>query len=152
MPSPSSQTILVTGANGFIAGHIVKQALEAGYKVRGTARSEASGSKLREIYADRPSQFSLAVVPDISKPESYANAFEGNVTAVIHTASPFVLHTDDNKRDLLDPAVHGAVAVLEATQRYGHNAVHRVVSTSSFASIIDLSKGMRQGYTYTEAD
>jgi len=29
----------VTGANGFIATHIVKQALEAGYAVRGTVRT-----------------------------------------------------------------------------------------------------------------
>lgn len=31
--------ILVTGASGFLASHIVKQLLEKGYRVRGTIRS-----------------------------------------------------------------------------------------------------------------
>jgi dihydroflavonol-4-reductase len=31
--------VLVTGATGFIAGHVIHQLLEAGHEVRGTARS-----------------------------------------------------------------------------------------------------------------
>jgi nucleoside-diphosphate-sugar epimerase len=30
--------------------------------------------------------------------------------------------------------------------------VKRIVITSSFAAVIDTSKGLRPGYTYTEAD
>ena len=68
------------------------------------------------------------------------------------TASPFALHVEDNKRDLLDPAVQGAVAIFEAADRYGQSKVRRIVSTSSFASIVDLSKGWRPGYKYSEKD
>lgn len=35
----SGKTVCVTGASGYIAGHLVAQLLEAGYKVRGTVRS-----------------------------------------------------------------------------------------------------------------
>jgi dihydroflavonol-4-reductase len=38
---PSSQTVLVTGASGFIAMHCVLKLLENGYRVRGTLRSLA---------------------------------------------------------------------------------------------------------------
>lgn len=31
---PQGSLVLVTGANGFIASHVVKQLLENGYKVR----------------------------------------------------------------------------------------------------------------------
>jgi hypothetical protein len=34
-----STVVVVTGATGFIASHLVKQLLEAGYSVRGTATS-----------------------------------------------------------------------------------------------------------------
>jgi len=39
MTAPTSdKPILVTGASGFIASHIVQQLLEGGYRVRGTVR------------------------------------------------------------------------------------------------------------------
>lgn len=34
-----NEIVLVTGAGGYIAAHIIKQLLELGYKVRGTLRS-----------------------------------------------------------------------------------------------------------------
>ena len=40
--------VLVTGATGFIAQHCIMQLLEAGYDVRGTARSE---SRTAEVVA-----------------------------------------------------------------------------------------------------
>lgn len=63
---------------------------------------------------------------------------------VIHTASPFVLDAEDNKRDILDPAIQGSLAILEAAKTYGPS-VKRIVSTSSFASILDLSEMERSG-------
>jgi nucleoside-diphosphate-sugar epimerase len=70
---------------------------------------------------------------------------------VIHTASPFVMSVEDNERDLLNPAVHGTTSVLTSVQKFAPN-VKRVVITSSFASIVDMDKGPRPGYTYTEED
>jgi nucleoside-diphosphate-sugar epimerase len=62
-----------------------------------------------------------------------------------------VSKVENNERDLLDPAVKGTTEVLKSVQE--HNpTVKRVVITSSFASIVDLSKGARPGYTYSEKD
>lgn len=58
----------------------------------------------------------------------------------------------DTRRDLLDPAINGAVTVLEAAARYGAGSVRRVVTTASFASDLDLVAGKRPNYTYTEQD
>jgi len=154
MTPPSSQTVLVTGANGYIAAHIIQQLLERGYHVRGTVRSEASAGGLRKAFSAYSSQLSIAEVPDITKVEAYENAFAGDVpvTGILHTASPFVLNVENNTRDLLEPAINGAVGVLKAAARYGKGKVHRVVSTASFASIVDVAKGQRPGYTYDEKD
>ena len=47
-----NEIVLVTGASGYIATHIVKQLLELGYKVRGTVRNlkdEKKTSPLRKL-------------------------------------------------------------------------------------------------------
>ncbi len=41
------QTILVTGASGFIAKHIVLQLLDAGYRVRGSVRNATRADQVR---------------------------------------------------------------------------------------------------------
>lgn len=154
MPSPSEQTLLVTGANSFVAGPIIKLALEKGYHVRGTVRSEVSTAKLRATFADYGSRLSFAIVPDMTWIESYEAAFAGvaaPITGVINVAAKFALKVEDNTRDLLNPAIGGATAILEATKRYGPD-VRRIVNTSSIACILDLSQGLRLGYTYTEKD
>ena len=41
-----TDTVLVTGATGFIAKHIVAELLRNGYAVRGTARDAAKGLEI----------------------------------------------------------------------------------------------------------
>ncbi|KAL6809684.1 hypothetical protein J3E69DRAFT_372374 [Trichoderma sp. SZMC 28015] len=114
MTSPSEQTLLITGANGFLAGHVIKEALEQGYDIRGTVRSPESAKEVRDLFAE------------------YAEDS--------HVAAPFTLKVEDNCSQLLDPAIQGAIAMLEAVNPYGPSA-QRVVTTSSITAIIDLSKG-----------
>jgi NADPH-dependent methylglyoxal reductase len=154
MSSPSEQTLLVTGANSYVASHIIKLALEKGYNVRGTVRSERSTASVREKFASHTDKLSFAIVSDITKPELFEAAFASPtkpITGVINVASPFVLKVEDNKRDLLDPAIGGGIAILEAIKRYGTN-VRRLINTSSFACMLDMNTGARPGYTYTDAD
>ncbi|TQN68760.1 NADPH-dependent methylglyoxal reductase GRE2 [Colletotrichum shisoi] len=146
----SNQTLLVTGANGYIGTHVVGLALERGYNVRATARSESSSNNLRSLFPDSSHRLSFAIVPDITKHESYQDALAG-VTGIIHTASPFILNPKNNETDLLQPAINGSLAILEAARLYG-SEVKRIVNVSSFASIVDLAKGYRPGHTYTEDD
>jgi nucleoside-diphosphate-sugar epimerase len=57
----------------------------------------------------------------------------------------------DNERDLLNPAINGTTSVLKSIQAHAPN-ITRVLITSSFASIVDMDKNPRPGYTYTEKD
>ncbi|KAH8886455.1 NAD dependent epimerase/dehydratase [Thozetella sp. PMI_491] len=148
--SSTNDLLLVTGANGYIGTHIIKQALEKGYRVRGTLRSESAMAALASTFPEYKDQLSFALVSDMTNPESYAQAMEG-VTGIIHTASPFILNPEDNVRDLLIPARDGAVGILEAAKRYGPS-VRRVINTSSFAANLDMTQGYRPGYVYSEKD
>lgn len=61
------------------------------------------------------------------------------------------MSVENNERDLLNPAIHGTTGILTAIQT--HNpSIKRVVITSSFASIVNISKANWPGHTYTEAD
>lgn len=106
-------------------------------------------SSLRNFPNSRQ-KLSHIIAADITKPESYEGAFEG-VVGVIHAASPFNLQPKDNKEDLLKPAIRGSVAILDAALRHDKYA-KRVVATSSYASVADLTKGKRESYVYNEKD
>ena len=50
MPTTTpGDTVLLTGANGFLAHHLITELLAHGYRVRGTLRSLAPSSKLTHL-------------------------------------------------------------------------------------------------------
>ncbi|KAL7905313.1 hypothetical protein GGI35DRAFT_488600 [Trichoderma velutinum] len=150
--APSDHTLLVTGATGYVAGHVIHQALTRGYNVRACVRSEAAREKILAAFPNYGSQLSFAPVKDITNAEFFRDAFaDGAVTGVIHLASPVHLSPEDNKRDMLDPAINSAKSIIEAAKLFGPS-VQRVVNTSSMAALLDISKGLRPGYTYSEKD
>ncbi|KAJ3760757.1 hypothetical protein EV361DRAFT_417763 [Lentinula raphanica] len=120
--------ILVTGANGFLGAHIVKEALDNGYAVRGTVRSQAKADELKKAFPS--DKFETAVVPDLISGD-YTEALKG-VTAVVHSASPFSLGLSDPKKDFLEPAVDGTLSVLRAAYAAG---VKRFVVTSTVGTL-----------------
>jgi len=147
----SSQTVLVTGATGFVAGHVVRVFLEAGYSVRGTVRSADSIPSVLDKHPEKyRSRLSCVVVPDIATTNALHEAANG-VTGIVHVASPFSMSVTDNEKELLKPAIQGALNALEAAAA-NSSTVRKVVLTSSMAAILDLAKGLRPGYTYNEKD
>jgi dihydroflavonol-4-reductase len=127
--------VLVTGANGFIASHIVARLLENGYRVRGTVRSLKKKESYQHLL-DLPGAAERLdlVEADLLAPGAYDKAVEG-VEQVMHTASPYVLDVKDPQKDLVDPAVQGTRNVLQSCKKVG--TVKRVVLTSSMAAITD---------------
>lgn len=151
------ETILVTGATSFIAGHIIKLLLEKGYNVRGTVRSQAKESTVLEnIPENLRKQVSFAHVADITT-DSFDEAVQG-VNGIIHVASPFHFNVTNPEKDLLLPAINGTESVLKAAHKYNSTQndekkqIKRIIITSSFAAVNDSSKGLRPGYVYTEKD
>ncbi|KAK7424567.1 hypothetical protein QQZ08_008577 [Neonectria magnoliae] len=153
----TEQTVLVTGANGYVGLHVVNQCLTKGWDVVGVVRSEKAANRLRSIFptATEASQLSVAFVTDISTPDHFKPAFnvEGHsqVTAVINTASPLINNPQDIRREVLNPAIQSATALLEAVQRFGPS-VQRVVHTSSCGAVLDPVAGLAPGKTYTAED
>jgi len=146
----AGKTVLITGASGFVAAHVLNEFLDHGYSVVGTVRSEATADKVRKTHAKYGDKLSFAIVPDVAAPGAFDEAVKG-VDGVIHTASPFQTEVKDNEKELLEPAIKGTIGVLSSIKKNNPN-VKRVVFTSSFASIVDMSKGSWPEHTYTEAD
>ena len=93
-------------------------------------------------------KLSYNIVEDIATPGAFDSAVETDppLDAIVHTASPFHYSVEDNKRDLLDPAINGTIGILEAVQKCA-KSVTRVVITSSFAA---LSNARNPPDTYDE--
>ncbi|OOG00207.1 hypothetical protein ASPCADRAFT_504090 [Aspergillus carbonarius ITEM 5010] len=149
--APQDQVILITGASGFLASHIVHYFLVSGYHVRGTVRSTATAEKVRQTFPQYAAQLSLVIFEDVAQPGAFDRAVQG-VQGVIHTAAPFqVFGVENNERDLLTPAIQGTLNILQSIHEFAPQ-VQRVVLTSSIAAMMDGSKGKRAGHVYSELD
>ncbi len=132
------QTVLVTGATGYIAKHLIFQLLQKGFAVRGSVRSLESEATLRsdliaagltpEIVAEGLSCVAL----DLGSDAGWDAALTG-VDALMHTASPFPLAAPKDEETLIRPAVDGTIRALRAAKNAN---VHRVILTSSAAAIV----------------
>lgn len=128
--------VLVTGATGYVAGHIIRILLDAGAMVHAAVRDPDNAAKRAHLDAmaaayDGEIRYFAA---DLLKPGSHAEAMAG-CSIVFHTASPFILGGPDTdaQRDFVDPALQGTRDVLETANDTA--TVERVVLTSSCAAI-----------------
>lgn len=117
--------VLLTGANGFLATHILSQLVDvspkrpvlyaatdhkqSGYEVTGTVRTE---SKAEDVFLAHPSfksKVKLVVIPDLSAAGAYDVVFkETQFDYIVHTASPVPDGSGkDFDQDFLVPAVQG---------------------------------------------
>ncbi|CAH2350655.1 NADPH-dependent methylglyoxal reductase Gre2p [[Candida] railenensis] len=131
-----AETVIITGASGFIAQHIVKQLLQKGYKVVGTVRSKGKGEKLKKSFDSISPNFTYEIVPDIGKKDGLKELLLKHREAeiLLHTASPFHFNTDDPEKDLLLPAKNGTLYTLQAIKDYAPQ-IRKVVVTSSYAAV-----------------
>ena len=132
-PIPKGSTVLVTGANGYLASHIVDQLLANGYKVKGTVRAEEKGKWLADYFAKQygPDKLELAIVTDMSKPAAFDDAMVG-CSGVVHVASD--LSFSRNAQDVI-PGVEAAIKnILSSATK--HKEIKRFVLTSSSAAAV----------------
>ena len=133
-----AQTVLLTGASGFIARHIAARLLDAGHVVRASVRDTGRGEELRSILAGHLAEPEAAVsrlkvvTLDLTGDTGWAEAAEG-ADAILHTASPFPIAQPKDEAELIRPAVEGTLRALRAAQAAG---VQRVVLTSSIAAVM----------------
>ena len=148
-----TQTILVTGATGYIAKHLIFQLLQKGFAVRGSVRSLDSEAILRSdlIAAGLTPEMVTAglncVVLDLGSDAGWDAALTG-VDALMHTASPFPLAAPKDEETLIRPAVDGTIRALKAAKNAN---VHRVILTSSAAAIVSYPQKLG-GAPFDETD
>jgi dihydroflavonol-4-reductase len=123
MTEPSA---LVTGANGFLGSRLVRYLAERGEHVKAFVRAGSNLDALRGLPED---QVTLCV-GDIQSGHTVYRALNG-CNRVYHVATNFTFW-DKNPERIMQPAVAGTRAVLEAAQQ--HN-VKKIVVTSSAATL-----------------
>ena len=79
--------------------------------------------------------------------EAYVEPFRG-CEGVVHLATPYVYTAPDPQRDIVDPAVAGAVGAYRAARRAG--TVRRFVMTSSGGAVFHFP--VPAGYQFSEKD
>lgn len=144
-----SRHIFITGATGYIAKHIVLQALADGHRVTGTIRDTGRAATCRDTLArhlpDPAALDNLRLLPlDLTADDGWAQAMEG-ADALLHTAAPVPFGVPKHRDALVDPAVGGTERVLRAAASAG---VQRVVLTSSSSAIMNAKAP--PGGTYDE--
>ncbi|KAM9925489.1 hypothetical protein OXX59_003833 [Metschnikowia pulcherrima] len=134
------EKVLVTGASGFIAQHIVKLLISQNHDVVGTVRSAAKGEKIQKNVSGGQASFTYVIVPDIAAKKAFSTVLAENpeISVVLHTASPFFYETTDPEKDLIVPAVEGTKNIMNAIKTHaesGNSKIKRVVITSSDAAL-----------------
>ncbi|KAL3697448.1 hypothetical protein R1sor_011524 [Riccia sorocarpa] len=130
----ADKTVVVTGANGFIASWIVKHLLERGYKVRGTVRNPNDVMKVGHLFHLPGAKERLTLFRAELLEQGVFDEVVLGADYVVHTATPFALgKLDDAYKELIDPSVEGTLNLLRSAAKA--KTVKRFVYTSSVAAV-----------------
>ncbi|OJD14593.1 hypothetical protein AJ78_05080 [Emergomyces pasteurianus Ep9510] len=125
---PRGSLVLVTGANGYIASHVVDQLLQANFRVRGTVRNLSRSSWLNNYFTTKygSGKFELVEVSDMAVAHAYDKAVKA-ASGLIHIATPVLVTYDPNEG--IPMVTNGTINILESARK--EPLMKRVVLTSS---------------------
>lgn len=132
--------VCVTGATGFVAGHIIHRLLAAGHTVRATCRSPSDPQAVGHLWhlpGARDEGRLTLYKADLLAPLGEFDEAVKECDVVVHTASPYVVQDyrpGEEDARIVRPAIHGTESVLASVERAG-DKVRRVVLTASTASV-----------------
>lgn len=135
---PSNTLILVTGASGHIASNIIKEALDLGYHVRGTARTQEKCDNTVKEHHNHPN-YTTAIVSDFAHPSGEIDAAVKGVDSVIHVASDTTFSEDADQ--VISSVVGGTENFLRAAAK--EPKVKRFTLTSSSTAALVPKPGVQ---------
>jgi dihydroflavonol-4-reductase len=138
-------TILVTGGSGYIAGFLIRQLADLGWRIHTTIRDPSRQERLRAILGVPTPQLTIFTA-DLTADAGWAEAVAG-CSHVAHVASPIPSGAIKHEDELIVPARDGTLRVLRSATAAG---VKRFVMTSSTAAV--AYGRVRSGHRYTEVD
>ncbi|KAK8243935.1 hypothetical protein HDK90DRAFT_546391 [Phyllosticta capitalensis] len=153
MADTSSQTILVTGASGFVGAHVINNLFSKGYNARAVVRSEDSAERVRKAHSDHSSKLSTVVVQHITVAGAFDDAVK-DIHGIIHVANPVMRLSpsiSNNLDEQLDPAFKGATSILESAHKH-NKEIKRIVCTSCIQATIPFAGTVPGGKIFTEED
>jgi len=143
--SPSSGAVLVTGASGWVGGHVCSLLCRQGYTVRAAVRDPAA-DKCKFLVT---MGCELVRVPDLLSDEGWPEAMKG-CAGLIHVASPVDISSSADEKVLVDQAVSGTQRAMRFAAEAG--TVQRVVVTATMASVCGSQRDSNPDHIWSEAD
>jgi dihydroflavonol-4-reductase len=135
----TSAPVLVTGATGFLASHLIQQLLAKGYKVKATVRDLRLTGHVEHLFKFPEAASSLELVEmDLLLPETIEKAVTEGIEYVFHCATTHSLSVPEGKtvdNYLYDPAVTGTINMLKACSRVV--SVKKFIMTSCIQALSD---------------
>jgi dihydroflavonol-4-reductase len=145
LEASKATVILVTGASGWVGGHVCKQLLEKGFSVRAAVRDVA----VERVSFLKKMGCELVRVPDLLSDEGWADAMKG-CAGLAHVASPVDLTGKADADTLVSMAVEGSERALRFAAEAG--TVKRVVVTATMASVCGSQREKNPDHIWSEAD
>lgn len=141
----TATVVMVTGASGWVGGHVCHELVAKGYTVRAAVRDPASTS----VAFLQHMGCHLVRIPDLLSDEGWAAALDG-CAGLIHVASPVDLTGNANEAELVRMAVEGSERALRFAAEAG--TVKRVVVTATMASVCGSQRNADPDHLWCEAD
>ncbi|MFJ2821713.1 NAD-dependent epimerase/dehydratase family protein [Streptomyces toxytricini] len=129
--------ILITGATGFLGGHLADACLRSGHGVRALVRPGSDTDRLRALPGVE------LVTGDLTRPDSLRRA-AGGCEAVLHSAARVVDH--GTRAQFTEANVTGTLRLMDAARAAG---ARRFVFVSSPSALMHLREGDRLGIDET---
>jgi nucleoside-diphosphate-sugar epimerase len=106
---------VVTGANSFVAAHIIEVLLAQGHTVTGTVREASSGEAVLALHPEWKGKVDFALIEDYSNENVWSSIFQkaeadGNgFQHVVHVAAPLLddQRNTDYDNDFIKTSVEG---------------------------------------------
>lgn len=152
MQTPPVRSAAVTGASGFIGGHLVQRLLHIGCKVNAVVRDPSSPSvaHLRHLLSLHPDSLVFSHVSNLCVPSESLRLALRDTAVVFHVANPIGPSSEMLDDDAcVDISVRSVDTVMRAAKDAGAS---RFVLTSSMAAVCGSQTERDPKYIFTETD